>query len=61
MQGGAGEEQHGPGRGGQLQPAATTFTVASIRARHMRTQHPDNTQDNECPLCLESLAEAASV
>ena len=39
---------------------AAAFGEASSLTKHMRTQHPDNTQNNKCPKCFESLAGVAA-
>ena len=34
---------------------AAAFGVAGTLMTHVRTQHPDNTQGNECPVCMERV------
>jgi uncharacterized Zn-finger protein len=39
---------------------AAAFGTASNLTTHVRTQHPDNTQSNECPVCMEQMEAAAA-
>jgi hypothetical protein len=39
---------------------AATFTAASSVTKHVRTQHPENTQSNECPVCMEKMTAATA-
>jgi hypothetical protein len=39
---------------------AAAFGVASSLTKHVRTQHPDNTQSNECPVCMEQMEAATA-
>jgi hypothetical protein len=39
---------------------AAAFGHASTLTTHVRTQHPDNTQSNECPVCMEQMEVAAA-
>ena len=39
---------------------AAAFGVAGTLMTHVRTQHPDNTQGNECPVCMERVEAATA-
>ena len=39
---------------------AAAFGEAGSLTTHVRTQHPDNTQGNECPVCMERMEAATA-
>ena len=39
---------------------AAAFGEAGTLTTHVRTQHPDNTQGNECPVCMERMEAATA-